>query len=198
MAARQDKKTQTREKLIKAAAECFAEKGYAGCSVADIVERAQMSKGSLYVHFASKEALFNSMIEEEHQRGAEKAQRLADKPPYLAAVIAYMAECIGNERFPIDHRLWTEVLAVAARDQIVRQAFVASERVNRKFFVGLLKKAAEAGEIDGSLDLEAVAIWLYALGDGLIARTADDPTFDFQKHFQVFEALVKRALGASV
>lgn len=193
---RNTKKTQTRQKLMKAAAECFAEKGYAGCSVADIVERAEMSKGSLYVHFPSKEALFTSMIEEEHQRGAEKAQRLADKAPYLEGVIAYMAECIGNKRFPLDHRLWIEVLAVAARDQGVKQTFVASERVNRMFFVRLLKKAADAGEIDNSLDLEAVSIWLYALGDGLIARTADDPTFDFQKHFQVFEAMVKRALGA--
>lgn len=94
----------------------------------------------------------------------------------------------------MDHRLWAEVLAVAAREPEMREAFVASEKTARQFFVELLRKAAEAGEIDNSLDLNAVSIWLYALGDGMIVRIADDPEFDFQKHTSVFETMVRRAL----
>ena len=191
---RDDQKKQTRERILRAAAECFAENGYAGCSVADIMKRAQVSKGCLYVHFGSKEELFRHIIETEHQKGAERARQAAVKPPYLKGVTWFMKECIQNAGFPMDHRLWTEVLAVAARDPSLREAFVQSERATRRFFVELLKKAAEAGEIDGSLDLEVVSIWLYALGDGLIARTADDPGFDLRDHFDVFETLVHRAL----
>jgi hypothetical protein len=76
----------------------------------------------------------------------------------------------------------------------VRETFAASDKAMRSVFVELLQKAAEAGEIDGSLDFEAISVWLYALVDGLIARTADDPGFDFQKHLEVFEVLVRRAL----
>lgn len=148
----------------------------------------------MYVHFKSKEELFKTMIEEEHAQGAEKARQAAGITPYLDGIVGVMADCIRDVGFPVDHRLWTEILAVAARDPSVRQAFVASDKAMREVFVNLLRKAAEAGEVDASLDFDAVSIWLYALVDGLIARTADDPDFNFHKHLHVFEALIHRAL----
>lgn len=194
MAKREDKKKATREKLLTAAADCFAEKGYDGCSVADIVTRADVSQGTLYVHFKNKEDLFIAMIAEEHGQGAEKARRASGSAPYLQGVVAIMTDCIRDVGFPIDHRLWTEILAVAARDRAVREAFAVSDKAMRKEFIHLLEKAAAAGEIDGSLDLDAVSVWLYALVDGLIVRTASDAAFDFKKHAAVFEMLVRRAL----
>lgn len=58
----------------------------------------------------------------------------------------------------------------------------------------MLRKAADAGEIDNTLDMEAVVIFLTALGDGLILRVADDPIFILQQHLPLFEKLVRRAL----
>lgn len=194
MTKKDEQRKQTRERILRAAAACFAEKGYSGCSVQDIVERAGVSKGAMYVHFKSKAELFKEMISIEHGLSVERAGKAGENPPYLSGIVWFQTECIRNSGFPMDHRLWAEVLAVAARDPEMREAFVASERASRKFFVQLLQKAAEAGEIDGSLDLNAVSIWLYALGDGLIARIADDPDFDFQKHIGIFETLVRRAL----
>lgn len=191
---RKKQKYNTREKLLSAAAGCFAEHGFAGCSVADIAQRADLAQGTLYVHFKSKTDLFTAMIIDEHAQGAEKARQAARAGSYLDGILGVMTDCIRDVGFPVDHRLWTEILAVAARDPAVREAFAASDKAMRGVFVELLHKAAEAGEIDGSLDLDAVSVWLYALVDGLIARTADDPGFDFQKHAAVFEALVRRAL----
>jgi len=194
MVKREEQKQTTREKLLYAAALCFAEKGYSGCAVSDIAQRANVAQGTLYVHFKDKEALFKTMIEEEHAQGAEKARQAANVRPYINGIISVMTDCIRDVGFPVDHRLWTEILAVAARDASVREGFAASDKAMRGVFVDLLQKAAEAGEIDGSLDLDAVSVWLYSLVDGLIARTADDPGFDFQKHLDVFEVLVRRAL----
>lgn len=194
MVNREEQKQNTREKLLAAAALCFAEKGYSGCSIADIAKRAAVAQGTMYVHFKSKEALFIAMIAEEHAQGAEKARQAAHATPYCNGIIGVLTDCIRDVGFPVDHRLWTEILAVAARDPAVREAFAAGDRAMRAVFVTLLRKAAQAGEIDGSLDLDAVSVWLYALVDGLIARTADDPDFDFQKHLGVFETLVRRAL----
>ena len=194
MTKREEQKRATREKLLASAAACFAEKGYAGCSVADIVAKAAVSQGTLYVHFTNKEALFTAMIAEEHRQGAEKARRAADSTPYIQGIINVLTDCIRDVGFPIDHRLWTEILAVAARDQTVRAAFAASDKIMRAAFIELLEKAARAGEIDSSLDFDAVSVWLYALVDGLIARTADDADFDFKKHATIFETLVRRAL----
>lgn len=92
-----------------------------------------------------------------------------------------MTDCARDAGFPVDHRLRTEILAVAARGESARETFAASDQATRGIFVELPQKAAEAGEIDGSLDLDIASVWLFALADGLIARTAEDPGFNFKK-----------------
>ena len=76
----------------------------------------------------------------------------------------------------------------------VRASFRQSDRLMREVFARLLASAAEAGEIDPDLDFEAVSCWLYALVDGLIARTAIDPDFDMERHSALFRRLVRQAL----
>ena len=192
----EERSRRTREAILNAAAACFAEKGYSACTIQDIIERANLSKGALYGHFRSKEELFKAMIGIEHGNGVARARALAKEPPYLDAIIRFQEACVRNPIFPMDHRLWIEVLAVAARDPVMKEAFAESERMARSVFKELLVKARDAGEIDLKLDVDATAIWLFSLGDGLMARIADDKSFDFQKHFDIFARLVRKALQA--
>ncbi len=46
-----------REAIVEAAIDCFFERGYNGTSVQDVVERAGVTKGAFYHHFAKKEDL---------------------------------------------------------------------------------------------------------------------------------------------
>ena len=48
---------ETRQRLLAAAAEAFAERGYDGTRVADIASAAGVSNGALYAHFGSKAEL---------------------------------------------------------------------------------------------------------------------------------------------
>lgn len=197
MARKEKQKAQTRQKLLIAAASCFAEKGYDQCTVADISKAAGMSQGSMYVHFASKEELFKCMIQQEHGEAAEKMRQAAEEAPSFETIMEMLVKCVRDVGFPIDHRLWIEILAVAARNETIREAFLESDRIMRDAFVSLIKKAAKLGEVDKKLDYEAVSVWIYALVDGLIARTADDSCFDFEEHLKTFDLLVRRALGAA-
>ena len=192
----EERSRRTREAILNAAAACFAEKGYSACTIQDIIERANLSKGALYGHFRSKEELFKAMIGIEHGNGVERARALAKEPPYLDAIIRFQEACVLNPVFPMDHRLWIEVLAVAARDPVMKEAFAESEHMARSVFRELLVKARDAGDIDPELDVDATAIWLFSLGDGLMARIADDKSFDFQKHLDIFARLVRKALQA--
>jgi AcrR family transcriptional regulator len=63
---------QTRRALLDAAREVFAEQGFASASIADVVERAGSSVGSLYHHFGGKSELFLALWQE-HQLAHEKA-----------------------------------------------------------------------------------------------------------------------------
>ena len=47
----------TRERILRAAAEAFADKGFYGTGMAEIGELAQIQRGALYYHIGSKEEL---------------------------------------------------------------------------------------------------------------------------------------------
>jgi len=49
---------------MAAALELFVEKGFAGTRLEDVAARAGVSKGTLYLYFDSKEALFKAVIQE--------------------------------------------------------------------------------------------------------------------------------------
>ncbi|MEU7939211.1 TetR/AcrR family transcriptional regulator [Microbispora bryophytorum] len=63
---------QTRKSMLQAAREVFSEHGFADANVADVVERAGSSVGSLYHHFGGKTELFLALWEE-HQAAHEEA-----------------------------------------------------------------------------------------------------------------------------
>lgn len=54
----------TRQKLLDAAIDLFSEVGYAAAGLGEIIGRAGMTKGALYHHFDSKEALATAIIEQ--------------------------------------------------------------------------------------------------------------------------------------
>jgi AcrR family transcriptional regulator len=62
MIARQTRSEVTRRKIIDAAVELFNDVGYSNAGLGDIIERAGMTKGALYHHFNSKEALAVAII----------------------------------------------------------------------------------------------------------------------------------------
>jgi AcrR family transcriptional regulator len=53
----------TRQELIAVARQLFTERGYAGTSVEDIIERAAVARGALYHHFPGKGALFAAVYQ---------------------------------------------------------------------------------------------------------------------------------------
>jgi AcrR family transcriptional regulator len=54
----------TRQKILNAATDLFSEVGYAAAGLGEVIERAGMTKGALYHHFDSKEALATAIIEQ--------------------------------------------------------------------------------------------------------------------------------------
>jgi len=50
--------------IVAAALEVFVERGYAATKLADVARRAGVTKGTLYLYFESKEALFKAVVRE--------------------------------------------------------------------------------------------------------------------------------------
>lgn len=86
--------TETQDTLLAAALAVFTERGYAEASVAEIVERADSSVGSLYHHFSGKNELYLTLWETWQARQVERvtaaleAARTAGEDRGLALFLA--------------------------------------------------------------------------------------------------------------
>src|SRR5690242_21096584 len=70
----------TRSQLLAIATRMFAERGYEDTSIEAVLREAGVSRGSLYHHFTSKEALFEAVAEEvETDVGARTLAAAADR-----------------------------------------------------------------------------------------------------------------------
>ena len=76
---------ETQRALLDAAREVFTEQGFTDANIADVVERAGSSVGSLYHHFGGKRELFNALWDE-FERAQEGAASKAVAQARLAEV----------------------------------------------------------------------------------------------------------------
>ncbi|MEU2392796.1 TetR/AcrR family transcriptional regulator [Streptomyces sp. NPDC007369] len=74
----QERASKTRQALLEAAADEFAERGYEGASLQGVVLRAATSIGSLTFHFGTKRALAEDVRKTGHARFGRCLQDLAD------------------------------------------------------------------------------------------------------------------------
>jgi AcrR family transcriptional regulator len=58
------RRERTRQELLAAAARVLAEKGFHDTKIADIAAAADVGVGTFYLHFATKEALFDAVVED--------------------------------------------------------------------------------------------------------------------------------------
>jgi AcrR family transcriptional regulator len=95
-----DREAAVRDRIIRAALEVFAEKGYRGATIADVVRRSGLSVGAIYTHFSGKEALFLHSCDHVSGRGLEElATRLATAAgtaDRLRLAIAFYIESIDQ------------------------------------------------------------------------------------------------------
>ena len=64
----------TKERILEAALELFAQRGYLGTSMSDIAGQLKITKGALYKHYASKQEILDSIVERMNRMDYERAE----------------------------------------------------------------------------------------------------------------------------
>ena len=77
-APQQSRSLKTQERITDAAVKLFAERGYDGASVSDIVARARCSVGAFYARFKDKESLFLHIHERQCDQLIQRIDFLCD------------------------------------------------------------------------------------------------------------------------
>lgn len=100
---RQRRKEARPAELITAALDLFVERGFAATKLDEVAARAGVSKGTLYLYFASKEELFKAVIQQgilpALEQGEEMlAQHTGDTAELLRDLIYRWWEVVGNTR----------------------------------------------------------------------------------------------------
>src|SRR5262249_56636165 len=77
-ATRAEQQLQTRERLIDAAAQVFARRGYHAATLEEVAHEAGHSTGAVYSNFNGKEDLFLALADRQITGRAEQAQAVAE------------------------------------------------------------------------------------------------------------------------
>src|SRR6266536_3616273 len=145
---RAERRAQTRDQLLEAAARVFARKGYAGASVDDIAEEAGFTVGALYSNFSGKQELFMAAFERHCDQELAQVQALlaADLP--LEQLVDAVSRQFGD--LDDEHRQWwllsTELWLYAQRDPAARARLGALQgKVRTVVADALQRQAARTG-----------------------------------------------------
>ncbi|MFI0216256.1 ScbR family autoregulator-binding transcription factor [Streptomyces lydicus] len=137
--AQQDRAIRTRRVILEAAASVFDEQGYDRATIAEVLERAGVTKGALYFHFASKEQLALAVLEEQVVDIAVEPQKIKLQEFVDAGqVLAYRLR-----RDPIQRGAARLAVEQGSNHLDRKQSMISWTR----FVEGLLNEARARGEI---------------------------------------------------
>jgi len=171
-----ERREETRERVLAAAARVFAQRGFDASSLEAIADEAGFSRGAVYYHFADKEELFLELLD---RRCAERAQDLREvfagdaddvdatsRQTQVAAQHAFDA-MTGDPEW---RALYLGFLAHASRDATFRRRFAKrSAEMRGALEEVVLDRTRPVADTLG-LTPEQLAVVIDALGIGLWAQ----------------------------
>jgi AcrR family transcriptional regulator len=172
-----ERREETRELVLAAAARVFAQRGFHATSLDAIAEEAGFSRGAVYYNFADKEELFLELLD---RRCAERAQDLrevfADTPEDDVAATSRQAQLAAQHALdamtgdPEWRALYLEFLAHAARDTAFRRRFSKRSDEMRGALEDVVVERTRPVADALDMDPEQLAVVIDALGTGLWAH----------------------------
>ncbi len=175
---REESRAETQTRLLAAARETFARRGFEGCSVDDLAEAAGYSKGAFYSNFPSKEAVFLELLRQHKAQGvaalANLAQEEGDAEQLIARLAAFSQQAEGNHDWCL---LSIEFQLRAAREPAFRREFNALCREERAAMSRFLKTLYTRAKVapPAKVSLEQMAGAVLAQYYGLTLQQAADP-----------------------
>lgn len=155
-----------RERLLRAAAKVFAQKGYEGTKIQTIVREAALSTGAVYGRFESKNDLLKEAV---INRSLPRAGQGADGPERVADLVAKAASSLGRQ-LSDGEALLLEIYVTARREPEVAAALSDTDDRWRATVAPLVEAAIADGTIADEVDAEAVLFLVRTLRLGMLLQ----------------------------
>jgi TetR/AcrR family transcriptional regulator, fatty acid metabolism regulator protein len=188
-------KDATRERLLGAAEAVFAEKGYHGAVVDDIIRASDSSKGGFYFHFPNKQSIFLALIEALVPKLAVSVERsiAAEREPVaqLDAALRTVLELFSR------HRRLSKILLVEAVG--LGHGFDEKLMETRGRFAAMIReyldRAVSAGAI-APIDTEVASwVWFGAINEIVLRWLVVNQPEHLESVVPVLRTMLLRSVG---
>lgn len=176
------RRARTRERLMDAASDLFAENGFSGSSLDMICERAGLTRGAFHYNFSNREELFLSVMQRGFDETLVALEALGGstpghQPEELIDLLVAFYSTRGQE-FVAWSRLNEEFRLHAMRDPAAAEAYTEYFRVVHQKLAFAITQAAESKGARLLAPAETVAAiftgtFLQAVSDGILASLDD-------------------------
>lgn len=155
----------TSQNILEAALKIFADCGYAGASVQEIVDAAEVTKPTLYYYFRSKSGLYQALMDWAHDERfrlmREAAARRATLAEQLTEILMVLFEFINDHRALMRIAFTT---AFAAPGEIPAEInYLKKGRRNFEFMHSLIKRGLAAGALDKKFGSRELTMGIYGM-----------------------------------
>ncbi|SEO49524.1 transcriptional regulator, TetR family [Amphibacillus marinus] len=175
--SRMEAKAQTRQDLLTAAGIEFAQQGFHGTSIDRIAEQAGYTKGAVYTHFSSKEALYLDLLHAHLAKTEHTFESLMASGKPVAFVIDelsknYFSELEKNRDWAI---LTVEFFIHAMRHQDIKLQLVNKIRTAQKNIETALVNRLNHSNEALPMTIEQTALALLSFNNGIDLLSLIDP-----------------------
>lgn len=134
--------------ILEAAIEVFGEAGLAGARLEDIAQRAGISKGTVYLYFASKDELFAEVVRDTFAEIVETVRNQEESESAIADLCAFCAAYWKFLRSPRFEKVYRLVIAEVHRFPALSREYAEEVRIPMKRAVTrILERGEKSGEI---------------------------------------------------
>lgn len=171
-------KQERRRQIMTAAKHVFAEAGYHGASINSIIERAQIARGTFYLYFESKAAVFDSILDQAMADLRARIHRIeVDDASAPAPQVQLRDQVVATLDYIVRDRPLATLLLSAGHTPDAE----AAERLDQFFAEvrDLLRRAMESGMELGLLrkvEPELAAAAMLGMIRGVIEQLIRDPS----------------------
>jgi len=184
----------TRAQLVAIATRMFADRGYEDTSIEGVLREAGVSRGSLYHHFPSKEALFEAVAEDvETSVGAQTVAAADGITEPVAALRAGFLAWIRLAGDPVVRR----ILLIDAPSVLGWERWRAMEE---RHALGLIRLVLQAVAQEGRLRPELVGTLAHVLlasvnEVALLVARSDDKEASMEAGADAIDEMLRRLFG---
>lgn len=174
---RAERKAETREALLDAAARVFGRRGFHGASVDLVAEEAGFTKGAVYSNFASKEGLFLALLDRHFERRVQEIAELLSTDEDLVTQmregsLGFVRTILAEKEMSL---LMMEFWTYAVRNEDLRRQVVARVRRMRAELADLFERRLRSAGLSLPITYDELALATLVGAHGVAIEKLMDP-----------------------